>query len=293
MQDPSRDRRPGIGRRGFLQSATGAVLAAAAGLVHAQSAAQHGATGQPAMPGMSGGAMPPMPAPPARKLKIAMLVYPQMVALDLVGPQTVLNLMRPEMHLVWKDLEPVSTEVGFGIKPTTAFADCPKDLDILFVPGGLDGTVAVMDDRQVLDFLADRGSRAHWVTSVCTGALVLGAAGLLDGYKATSHWYCRDMLPLLGATPVAERVVVDRNRMTGAGVTAGIDFGLTLAAMYRGDEIARHYQLAIEYDPHPPFNAGTPATAGEMAVKHIMMGRGPLLDQARAKAERIGATFAH
>ena len=210
------------------------------------------------------------------KPKIAMLVHPKMVAQDLIGPWTVFNLMRgSEIHRVWKDLEPVSTEIGLPITPTTTFMDCPEDLDVLFVPGGLEGSIMMMEDDEVLEFLADRGQRARYVTSDCTGSLVLGAAGLLQGYNATGHWYIRDHLALLGTTPVNERVVIDRNRITGGGVTAGIDFGLTLAALLRGEEIAKHYQLILEYAPAPPFNAGTPETAPKSAYDHIMAGRGP------------------
>lgn len=237
-----------------------------------------------------------VPASPATDIvanpKIAMLVHPKMVAQDLIGPWTVFNLMRgSEIHRVWKNLDPVSTELGLPVPPTTTFADCPADLDVLFVPGGLDGSIMMMDDAEVLEFLADRGQRARYVTSDCTGALVLGAAGLLRGYRATGHWYIRDDLVHLGAIPVNQRVVIDGNRITGGGVTAGIDFGLTLAALLRGEEFAQHYQLVLEYAPAPPFNAGTPETAPKSAVEHIMMGRGPTIEIAREKAIRIGGHF--
>jgi cyclohexyl-isocyanide hydratase len=174
----------------------------------------------------AGGAGPGRP-------KIAMLVHPGMVMQDFIGPLTVFNLIHSEIHLVWKKPEPVMTEVGLPVMPSTPFADCPTSLDVLFVPGGLDGSMMMMEDQEVLEFLADRGKTARYVTSDCTGALVLGAAGLLRGYRATGHWYIRDLLSLLGATPVNERVVQDRNRITGGGVTAGIDFGLTLASLLR------------------------------------------------------------
>ena len=220
---------------------------------------------------------------------IAMLVHPRMVAQDLIGPWTVFNLMRgSEIHLVWKDLKPVSTELGLPIPPTTTFANCPEKLDVLFVPGGLDGSIQMMGETEVLEFLADRGKQARFITSDCTGSLVLGAAGLLKGYRATSHWYVRDHLAHLGATPVYDRVVHDRNRITGGGVTAGLDFGLTLAALLRGEEMAKHYQLVLEYAPSPPFNAGTPETAPQSAVDHILSGRGPTIEIARQAAIRIG-----
>jgi len=194
--------------------------------------------------------------------QIGMLLYPGMFALDLVGPHAFLSgLMNVEVHLLWKTKQPVQAS-GLMLTPTKTLAECPKQLDVLFVPGGLPGTQAMMQDDEVLAFLADRGSRARYVTSVCTGSLILGAAGLLKGYKATSHWATRDLLPLLGATPVEERVVEDRNRLTGGGVTAGMDFGLSLAARMRDTRYAEMLQLMVEYDPHPPFNAGVPKTAG-------------------------------
>lgn len=207
----------------------------------------------------------------APKLQIAMLLYPQFTALDLIGPHTFLaGLMSADVHLVWKTKDPVPLDRGgTAILPTTTFAECPKDLDVLFVPGGLKGTVAAMRDDTVLDFVADRGSRAKYVTSVCTGSLVLGCAGLLRGYRATSHWATRDILPLLGATPVAERVVEDRNRLTGAGVTSGMDFGLVLSAKLSSKTYAEMLQLINEYDPQPPFETGTPAQAGPAMTAHL------------------------
>ena len=202
--------------------------------------------------------------------QIGMVIYPKMTALDLIGPHTFLaGLMNVQVHLLWKAKELILSDSGVPIQATTAFAECPKDLDILFVPGGTKGTVAIMNDPEVISFLADRGSRARYVTSVCTGSLVLGAAGLLKGYKATSHWYVRDLLPLLGAEPVAERVVIDRNRVTGAGVTSGIDFGLVLSSKMRDERFAQMQQLAYEYNPEPPFHAGTPQQAGPEIANHL------------------------
>jgi cyclohexyl-isocyanide hydratase len=140
---------------------------------------------------------------------------------------------------------------------------------VLFVPGGF-GTAAAMADAEILSFLANRAPRAKYVTSVCSGSLILGAAGLLKGYKATSHWALRDALSLFGAEPVEGRVVTDRNRITGGGVTAGIDFGLVMLAKMRGDDAARLTQLTMEYDPAPPFNAGSPAGAGPDLVKQAL-----------------------
>lgn len=225
------------------------------------------------------------PAAGEGRPKIAMLIHPALVMQDLIGPQTVFNLMHSEIHLVWKRYEPVPTELGITLNPTTTFAECPKDLDILFVPGGLGGSVKFMDDEEVITFLAEYGERAKYVTGVCTGTLLLGAAGLLKGYKATGHWYIRDQLELFGATPVNDRVVVDRNRITGGGVTAGIDFGLMLASIIRSKSDAERYQLVIEYAPAPPFNAGLPETAPKEAYDRIMGARGPVIEQSRKKAE--------
>jgi cyclohexyl-isocyanide hydratase len=201
-------------------------------------------------------------------LQIGMLLYPGLTLLDLIGPQTVWS-WHAKIHLVWKTQDLIVSDSGVAIQPTTTFADCPHDLDILFVPGGF-GTAAAMQDRAVLDFLAARAAHAKYVTSVCSGSLILGAAGLLQGYKATSHWASRDILPLFGAEPVEARVVVDRNRITGGGVTAGIDFGLVLLAKLRGDDVAKVTQLAMEYDPEPPFHAGSSKSAGPAVVELTM-----------------------
>lgn len=159
--------------------------------------------------------------------QIGMLVYPNMSALDLIGPHTFLaGLMNVQVHLLWKAKELIVSDTGVPIQATTSFRECPENLDILFVPGGSKGTIPLMNDPEVIAFLRDHGTRARHVTSVCTGALLLGAAGLLKGYDATTHWAYRDLLPLFGAEPMAERVVIDRNRITSEGVTSGIDFGL-------------------------------------------------------------------
>ena len=201
-------------------------------------------------------------------LEIAMLLYPGLTMLDLIGPQTVFSWFA-NTHLVWKTKDLVFSDTGFGIQPTATFETCPRELDILFVPGGF-GQQRHMNDAEVLGFLADRGSSSKYITSVCSGSLLLGAAGLLKGYKATSHWSARAMLTAFGAEPVDARVVVDRNRVTGGGVTAGIDFGLVLLAKLRGDDAAKLTQLAMEYDPEPPFNSGSPKTAEPLIVKLAM-----------------------
>src|SRR5277367_867460 len=179
------------------------------------------------------------------KLQIAMLLYPGLTLLDLIGPQTVFSWFA-DIHLVWKTKDLVISDTGIGIRPSATFEDCPQELDLLMVPGGF-GQQHHMSDPEVLAFLADRGAKAKYVTSVCSGSLLLGAAGLLKGYKATSHWAAREGLRAFGAEPVDARVVVDRNRITGGGVTAGIDYG-----------------------PEPPFDAGSPKAAGPAIVEQAM-----------------------
>jgi cyclohexyl-isocyanide hydratase len=203
-----------------------------------------------------------------RRLEIGMLLYPGLTLLDLIGPQTVFSWYA-NIHLVWKTRDLVLSDSGIAIQPSATFETCPRELDILFVPGGM-GQQAWGGDQDVLAFLADRGSRAEYVTSVCGGSIFLGAAGLLQGYKATCHWSAREALRTFGAEPVEARVVVDRNRITGGGVTAGIDFGLVLLAKLRGDEAAKLTQLAMEYAPEPPFDAGSPRTAGPALVEQAM-----------------------
>lgn len=199
-------------------------------------------------------------------LRIAFLLFPDVTQLDLTGPAQVLSrLGNARLDLVAATLEPVPTDAGFSILPTATFDAVPA-ADILCVPGGF-GTHRVIADDATMEWVARVGAHATWVTSVCTGSLVLGAAGLLRGYKAGCHWAQRHMLPMFGAEPVAERVVVDRNRVTGGGVTAGIDFALTLMALIRGEAHARTVQLALEYDPMPPFDAGSPERAGVAAVE--------------------------
>ncbi|WP_181425556.1 DJ-1/PfpI family protein [Methylobacterium sp. B4] len=227
---------------------------------------------------------PIVTAPPVR---IAMLLYPGMTALDVVGPQGLLAGLAPDtLDLVAQTVGPIPSDTGLSLIATTSFADCPTDLDVLFVPGG-DGTAAQMLDAATLAFLRDRASRARWVTSVCTGSLILGAAGLLRGYRATSHWCVRDtVLPLLGAIPVDNRVVFDGNRVTAAGVSAGLDFALALAARLRDEDYARTAQLVAEYAPKPPFEAGSPAAAGSTITQRA----NAILDTLATEARKAAAT---
>ena len=209
--------------------------------------------------------------PTPRPLILGMMHYPGFTLLDLVGPQAVLG-MHGQTLLLWETLEPVLSDTGVALSPTTTFTDCPRDLDVLVVPGGL-GTIEAMKNAVIIDFLANIGSAARYVTSVCTGSLLLGMAGLLDGYRAATHWGCYEALEAVGATATRERVVVDRNRFTGGGVTSGIDFGLTLLAELRGEQTAKVIQLALEYDPEPPFQTGTPDKAGaELTAIAVAMG---------------------
>lgn len=230
------------------------------------------------------------------KLEIGMLVYPGMFLQDLVGPLTMFEaLMNRDIHLLWKNRRPVGPEKPehpglIPVPPNRAFADCPETLDVLFVPGGIPGTLTMMEDREVLDFLADRGSKARWVTSVCTGSLILGAAGLLRGYRATSYWATLDVLPEFGATPVRRRVVTDRNRVTGGGVTAGLDFGLDLIARLRTPEYAQAVQLYLEYDPAPRFDAGSPAKAPREARAFMTEMFAGMNAAAHAAARRASAS---
>lgn len=197
-----------------------------------------------------------MPTP----LTIGMLVFPDMTQLDLTGPlQVFTSVPGVTVHLLWKDLTPVPTDSVMVMTPTMTFADCPQ-LDVICVPGGY-GTDALLNDPEVLDFLRAQADGAKYITSVCTGALVLGAAGLLRGYRATTHWTAVENLEAFGAIYTESRVQVDRNRVTGGGVTAGIDFGLTLVAEIFDRPTAEAVQLRLEYDPSPPFTAGSPKTA--------------------------------
>jgi cyclohexyl-isocyanide hydratase len=217
---------------------------------------------------------------------IGMLLYPGLTQLDLTGPFEVLHRVPGvQVHLLWKTLEPVVADSTLSLGPTTTLAACPK-LDVVFVPGGR-GQMAVMKDDAVLAFLREQGRIARFVTAVCTGSLLLGAAGLLDGYEAATHWAFMDLLPMFGARPVRRRVVVDRNRVTGGGVTAGIDFGLRLAALLSNDAVAKEIQLGLEYDPEPPFRSGHPAVAEEAIVAAV---RGRFADAHRVRAEQIRAT---
>lgn len=193
-------------------------------------------------------------------LTIGLLVFPNVQQLDLTAPYEVFaSLPDVTVHLVWKTLDPVRSSTGLTLIPTVDFNECPP-LDVICIPGGK-GIDPLMEDLETLAFIKRQAQNAKFVTSVCTGALVLGAAGLLKGRRATTHWASHGLLHALGAIPEEARVVRDGNLMTGGGITAGIDFALTLAAELFGDQEAQATQLQLEYAPAPPFNSGHPDTA--------------------------------
>ncbi|MEQ1839032.1 MAG: DJ-1/PfpI family protein [Verrucomicrobiales bacterium] len=191
--------------------------------------------------------------------EIIMILYPGFTALDLIGPQYFFgSLMGAKVHLAAKTLDPVSTDTKVSIVPTITFKDCPESCDVIFVPGACQGMLDAIEDEETMEFIRSRGAKARFVTSVCTGSIILGAAGLLEGYKATSHWVTRPLLHYFGAEEVNERVVADRNRITAAGVSAGLDLGLHLTLKLRDEFYARSMQLLAEYAPEPLFDYGTP-----------------------------------
>ena len=224
----------------------------------------------------------------AKSTEIGMLLFPKMTQLDLTGPYEVFARMPlARVHLLWKDTAPVTTDRGMQIVPSMTLADCPK-LDIIMVPGG-PGQEGVMEDAIVLDFLRRQAAGARYVVSVCTGSLVLAAAGLLNGYRSTCHWSAIDLLPVMGAIPTDERVVVDRNRISGAGVSAGIDCALRVASILHGPQVAQEIQLQIEYDPQPPFDSGSVRKAPK-AVLDTLRARGRSFhEQRQATAARVAA----
>jgi cyclohexyl-isocyanide hydratase len=198
--------------------------------------------------------------------RIGLLIFPNITQLDATGPYEVfIKFPDAEVRLIWKSLDPVKAGGGMLLTPDTTFDDCPQ-LDLICVPGGA-GMNPLLNDDETLDFIRSQAVSAKYVTSVCTGSLVLGAAGLLKGKRATSHWMSVEMLEAFGAEPVAERVVRDGNIITGGGITAGIDFALVIAAEVLGDDAARAIQLGLEYNPQPPFDSGSPDRADAALVE--------------------------
>lgn len=220
---------------------------------------------------------------------VSLLIYPGFTALDLIGPHHFLtSMMGARVQLVTNQptLDPVTSDLGLSIKPDATLDNAFPAPTLIFVPGGGAGTVAAMQHAPTLAWLRDRAPRAKLVTSVCTGSLVLGAAGLLKGRKATSHWVARDVLAEFGATPTAARVVRDGNVITGAGVSAGLDFGLAVVEQLRGRPYAQALMLQAEYAPEPPFKGGTPATTDPAIVAPLEGMLAPVVAKARAVARR-------
>src|SRR3954449_8666442 len=223
-------------------------------------------------------------------LQIGLLVFPRVTQLDFTGPlQVFSSVPGAKLHLIWKRIEPVPSDTVLTLTPTMTFAGCPQ-LDVICVPGGR-GTDDLLNDEEVLNFLRKQAEGVKYVTSVCTGSLVLGAAGLLKGYRAVTHWSAMEALAPFGAIPTKTRVCVDRNRVTGGGVTAGIDFALTLVSIMVDRKTAEAIQLRLEYNPAPPFNSGSPETAPPevLAVikERIAPGMQRRIENYRHAAERL------
>jgi cyclohexyl-isocyanide hydratase len=222
--------------------------------------------------------------------RIGLLAFPAMTQLDMTGPlQVFASLPGAEVRVIWKTLDPIQTQGGLRLLPDTTLDDCPR-LDVICVPGGT-GVLDLMDDEVVLSFLRARAEQAMFVGSICTGSLVLGAAGLLRGRKATTHWAWTDLLVPLGAIPTQGRVVRDGKFFTGGGVTAGIDFALTMVAEIAGQDVAESIQLGIEYAPAPPFNAGSPDTARPELVAAVRSRMTALRADREARVAKVAAAM--
>lgn len=229
---------------------------------------------------------------PTQWRQVALLAYPGMFPLDLLGPKAIFeDLLNTHVHIVARSKTPIAIGGHAQLLPDVTYADCPDHLDVLFVPGGGLGTMAMMRDRDTHAFLQKQAATARYLTSVCTGSLVLGAAGLLRGYRATSHWVAHDILTQLGATPVKARVVEDRNRITGAGVTAGLDLAFVIASRLTGETYARAEMLNTEYDPDPPFRAGSPEGAGTLVTGALSRMYAPLVGGMKAAAADAAKRF--
>lgn len=200
---------------------------------------------------------------------VGFVIFPNLTQLDFTGPQQVLaRLPDSAMHIVALTLEPVPSDSGLSLMPTHTFADCPP-LDLICVPGGYQGVIDAMANQDLIEFVQRQARTAKYVTSVCTGAFILGAAGLLKGRRATTHWGYAELLPLVGATHEKRRVVRDGNLITAGGVTSGIDFGLEVVADIAGEAVARSIQLSLEYDPNPPFASGHPDRAAAQTLAEV------------------------
>lgn len=224
----------------------------------------------------------------SQPISVGMVLFPNLTQLDLTGPYEVFaRLPDTTVCLVAESRLPVRSEYGLTITPDVTFDTAP-DLDVLVVPGGT-GINRMMESEPMLEFLRGRGRTAQYVTAVCTGSLLLGAAGLLKGYRATTHWLSLEFLTAFGAEPVKARVVRDRSRITGGGITAGMDFALAVAAELRGEHVAKTIQLMLEYDPQPPFRAGAPECAPADLVQKVQSLRQSLQDDRKAIVARAAA----
>jgi len=200
---------------------------------------------------------------------VGFVIFPQLTQLDFTGPQQVLaRIPQSAMHIIAKSASPVPSDSGLSVLPTHTFENCPR-LDLICVPGGSTGVIQVLRDPETIEFVRRQSASAKYVTSVCTGAFILGAAGLLKGRRATTHWAFTELLPLVGATHEKARVVQDGNVITAGGVTSGIDFGLRMVAEIAGETTAQAIQLSLEYDPAPPFDAGHPDCAPVAAKDRV------------------------
>ena len=214
-------------------------------------------------------------------MNIVFVLFDNVIQLDFTGPvQFLSRLPGAKVHVVSKDGASVKTDCGFSILPRSGFAQCPQ-ADILCVPGG-HGVRDAIADQAIVDFVRQQANGVNYITSVCTGAFILGAAGLLQGKKATCHWAYTHLLPLFGAMHQPTRVVRDGNLITAGGVTSGIDFAIELIAAISGEDVARTIQLALEYDPAPPFGGGSLAHSKEETVRRL---RADIYDQAAAEME--------
>lgn len=229
------------------------------------------------------GDMPPLAG--VDRLKTVIVIYPGCTLLDFIGPYTALAEVST-FKFAWLDTAPIASDVGARFLPTATLREVKADVDVLLVPGGSDVSGAIGNQAFVKE-VSRIGQLSRYVTSVCTGALILGAAGLLDGYRAATHWTAMDLLPLVGATPVHDRVVKDRNRITAGGVTAGIDFGLEVVKELVGEREAKFSELLMEYDPAPPFSGGSPDKADPEIVELLMHLSQPGTDRAREELRKI------
>ena len=221
------------------------------------------------------------------QLHVGFLIYSGVIQLDVTAAYQVLSFPpNIQTYLISKNLQPIVSNEGLTLTPTVDFTNCPQ-LDVICVPGGGMGQTEVMRDLKTWKFLQRQAKEAQYTASVCTGSMILAAAGLLNGYKATCHWAFKDQLAMLGVEVVSQRVVIDRNRVTGAGVTSGLDLGLTLLGLLCGEETAKMAQLMMEYDPQPPFNSGTPLTANPKTTQALLQAGKPLIDAFKSQTETL------